>query len=830
MGTRVSSVSSTADVRYLKSTASRSYVEKFGLGLKPSLDSYRVSDDDMAAGSTLGAPRVCCVLKATGAIEKIFCVDAGQTLIGTFLLQHWDAASGRRIQRLPGTYGIHPEFQDHDYLLDNGVEVTECVFALNRRNVDELPDPPLVYVLVRYRNTLPEPVVMDTYAFCDLAGDSDDEIEARFDHRRNGIVAWNVHDRRLARFVGVSLRPESWEAGADRGKTVGVRSPASLANASLGKRRPLGMMRLQHRLEPDRDIDFWFTLSVGAEGVRGLHDALRRAPSARDALTATREHFHSVLSAAEILTPNPDVNHGVVWAKANMLRVQLHTKSGWGFTNDPTRSSKAVGRDTALYALGADYVTPKFSRHSLSAFLERQERSGMIVEWYDLLDGETADYGLNINDNTPLLILALQHHAACTGDLDFLRRIYPRAKRAAEHILGSRERRGLVWCTSTKTGSWGIAGWRNVIPNYRISGATTELNSECYGALRAIAQMARVLGFESDAERFDTEAHALRAAINQHLYNPQNGLYLLTLDVDGTPRTEVTIDLVFPVLYGVAEKETAERIVRRLSAEDFWTPAGLRTIPHDAPDYSPDKGSGLLGGIWVGVSFWYALCASPYLPEKMEEALATTFQNYSRDPRRSNTVPGQFSEWLDGETRVNQGMMLSPWFPPRYVWAAIEGAAGFRPSFERPVLQPRLPPAWSWLGVRRLPFHGDHLSWFLIRLGDELRGYANADFESEVPVERFADDVTDRFDASGDDVSVIALRDGNRILVFLGNSSPHSVTTRVRMHEVARGSMRTMDGLTGEWSDDAIEASALHEGYTVPIGPKSYRLIECVRA
>ncbi len=62
----------------------------------------------------------------------------------------------------------------------------------------------------------------------------------------------------------------------------------------------------------------------------------------------------------------------------------------------------------------------------------------------------------------------------------------------------------------------------------------------------------------------------------------------------------------------------------------------------------------------------------------MAHALSTSFRHYSRDPLRNNTVPGQFSEWLHGETLVNQGMMLSPWFPPRYLWAAIEGVTGVR--------------------------------------------------------------------------------------------------------------------------------------------------------
>ncbi len=43
----------------------------------------------------------------------------------------------------------------------------------------------------------------------------------------------------------------------------------------------------------------------------------------------------------------------------------------------------------------------------------------MIVEYYDIRNEKTADYGLNINDNTPLLILAWLHHYHATGDRDF---------------------------------------------------------------------------------------------------------------------------------------------------------------------------------------------------------------------------------------------------------------------------------------------------------------------------------------------------------------------------------------------------------------------------
>jgi len=91
---------------------------------------------------------------------------------------------------------------------------------------------------------------------------------------------------------------------------------------------------------------------------------------------------------------------------------------------------------------------------SLLAYVRLQEKSGLIVEYYDIRTGKTEDYGLNINDNTPLLILALWHHYNATGDEDFLREVYPAAAKAARYILSQRNAQGLVWCPATGTPDW----------------------------------------------------------------------------------------------------------------------------------------------------------------------------------------------------------------------------------------------------------------------------------------------------------------------------------------------------------------------------------------
>ena len=159
----------------------------------------------------------------------------------------------------------------------------------------------------------------------------------------------------------------------------------------------------------------------------------------------------------------------------------------------------------------------------------------MVVEYYDIRTAKTADYKLNINDNTPLLVLALWHHYNATGDVAFLRRVYRASKRAAEYILSQRNEQGLVWCTATGTADWGIVGWRNVIADYRLSAArrpssTPNATQRCAPSASWHASCGRHARSRVVRPSRRTD---LRDAINEHLFDPETGLYYLCIDVDG---------------------------------------------------------------------------------------------------------------------------------------------------------------------------------------------------------------------------------------------------------------------------------------------------------
>ena len=792
---------------------------------------YEVDDTQLAVGSTLGGPKGAMLIKASGAIEKFYASDVGETVMAGVSVQFWDGPTGAERVKIDGKFSIYPECQQYDYRIEDGVRVVETLFVLNRYGCGNRVDPLTGYLIVEIRNDSGETHEFDSMVGAFLRGTTLRDVRAVYDAKRRAVVAWNASAPKVARAIGCSKAPTSFEVTDDHGAMNRAHFVGRLSGrVSTELSEPIALFHHHLRLAPHTRRRLAFTLVAAADGARAARRAYDTAPDAVIAHEQTKRHYRAVLEEAVVVTPDSNVNRGVLWAKANMLRTQLCAPTGWCFVNDPTRSNNSVGRDTASFAVGCDYVMPAFSRESLRWYLRNAQSSGKIVEYYDVRNGEAEDYGLNVNDDTPLVILAVAHHFLVTGDVGFVRESYAAVKRSADYLLSQRDERGLVWCTSTGTGMQGIVGWRNIIDDYRISGASTEVNAECYAAFVAMASMANTLGKKSDARRYELEAAALRQAINRHLLDPDTGLYYLNIDVDGRPRSNVTSDMLFPVFLGVADHDTAARIISRLSVPPFWTEAGIRTVPRDDLEYSPTRSWGLLGGVWVGMNFIFALAAARFNSGFMAYALGASFQHYSRDPGRNNTVPGQFSEWLHGETLTNQGMMLSPWYPPRYVWSAIEGAAGLDPRGRTPACNPRLAPNWKWLGVRNLHFRGRSLSWFIARLPEPTL-YANFEFATEYALQTYTHDVTPLLRLS-EDVTEIALRRGRDLVIFVGNTAERTVTAPLRFNRALPGRyhVRYFTSMLGEWIHRKnLDGREVGRGFAIDIDALGFSIIELQR-
>jgi glycogen debranching enzyme len=810
-----SSVRQTRESERARISAPQSAIHQYSAAER--LPRYRLHGDGLGMGASFGNRHCWVTTRGHGGIDGFFSTDLGRIVADAVIVRYSGLGSRLHLSRdhsllfdrdsyvqlrpeQPGELLLHPAYQQLSCRLPGELLIRQTIFVPKTPHLaataQPSADPAVAYQMIEVTNCSDETRSLRVYGFAQLRGDTDPDIQVRWDEQRGALLAANAAHPEWVRVFGATVPVTAYETSTDAGHVYDFSRMRPLHNV-LGAEggHVLGALQIDLALRPGEAQDLAFVVAFAHDGEAA---ALARFDAARDAQKALKEtitFYQDAVHPAEVLTPDAVVNQGAVWAKINMLRVIADYPTGPAFTNDPSRSSAVVGRDSFWFVYGCDHLLPEFSCTLLEAFAARQEPEGKIIEFYDAVTGAPEDFDLNINDDTPMFILAVNHHWRSSTHRQCLERSYPNVAKAARYIISQENDQGLVWCTATGEGLHGIIGWRNVIPNYRISGAVTEINAECAAALRAAGHLAENLGKPEDAREFYTAAERLKEAIDRHLLNRGNGLYYLNIDVDGLVRTDVTADEVFPVIFRVAPEDVAFRIVSRLNLPDFWTEAGLRTVSADSPDYDPSGNWGLLGGVWAGVTWWYAFAAARYHPGAMVQALRAAFEHYMRAPKLHNTVPGQFSEWFDGESLVNRGMRLSPWEAPRFLWAAVEGICGvsLRPDPEPPKVEPLLPLEWKWVGLRNLNYHGKQLSYFAARLGapgpgarrtDKRRQmgrdvglfmqlYASSKLQIEEghAVEVFARDVTERVGVVNDALRTLALERPGEYLICVGNTA-----------------------------------------------------------
>ncbi|HEY8312034.1 MAG TPA: hypothetical protein VIG47_15825, partial [Gemmatimonadaceae bacterium] len=293
-------------------------------------------------------------------------------------------------------------------------------------------------------------------------------------------------------------------------------SSAALVDTRFNDRT--AQLRYEVALDPDESREISFCLVISDAGAASAIGRFERAMQYRDVFERTEIEFGALIDRCDVATPDPVLNRAIRWAKVNMIRDQRRFPVGLGFTNDPPQDILVV-RDVAWFTVGCDYFVPWFSRGSLEVVRDYGVEPGGELTEYILASNDPpfiSNYGLNINDDTPLFIFGVHHHYALTKDVDFLLGMYKTVRDAADWIL-AQQRDGLIWCTSEESNLWGICSWRNVVPGYQLSGAVTEINAECYMGLYLASRCAEALQESEDAQRFLEAAVALKHSINTQL-------------------------------------------------------------------------------------------------------------------------------------------------------------------------------------------------------------------------------------------------------------------------------------------------------------------------
>lgn len=745
---------------------------------------YVAAEPEIPFGATLGNYKTFASCTPKGNVRGLWDADTDQIIFGSHQIAYRVEGEPTLFPRqMTREFTFLPYAQVAQLRVGERVQVTETFYVPHGqehgRRVAFVVD-----VVVHNRSDSPLRVAVFPWALLvgqRFYGEPEPEVRAQTDGRRIRAVnevtgaarIWGAdrdpHECMLALREQVLL--SSMERGALLdGALLDVVTPSL---AEFVSRRIFGAFEYRMEVAPREREELRLAVCFHRDGTAVAEAGFEAILADRNVQQKTAAFYAERLAQARFMVPSPEIARGVVWAKTNMLRVAKEYPQGWGSTNSPP-SDILVSRDTSWFVHGYDYLWPQFSRDALEVFNRCLEPSGQVVEYVRGVSGYKTSYDLNINDDTPLHLVATLHHYNCTLDDDWLREVYPLCRKIAEYMLSQRDQNGLLFCHARGVELFGISSWRNIIPQYNLDGAVTEINAEAYFALEAVAKMAAVLEIGEDWRYFGDAATALREKMMAHLFNVDTGGFVLNYDQAQNYQDNFTADEVFPVLFEVADAQRRRAILRRLQEDDFTTPVGLRTISIADSWYFPSHGFGLLGGIWPDLTLWFAVAlARNGMVRECAEWLRRVYATMEMG-NRSNVVPGQFAEWFDGGSLTNRGMYLSPWTGAKYLWAVAEtlcGLDGYRTS-GRLHIAPLVPPEWAWVAAGRV-HHGGRLCSYVVDLRERVVYCDTEDASAEPPLRSLyaGRDVSYDVEITPIDVGAIAFEAEGGVRIFLLNAS-----------------------------------------------------------
>jgi hypothetical protein len=178
-------------------------------------------------------------------------------------------------------------------------------------------------------------------------------------------------------------------------------------------------------------------------------------------------------------------------------------------------------------------------------------------------------------------------------------------------------------------------------------------------------------------------------------------------------------------------------------------------------------------------------------------------------------------------------MRLSPWEPPRFLWAAIEGVCGLTLTGDLPQIHPLVPANWKWLALRRLPYHGHEISYFAVRAQGTFHLYTTCEIDTDHPHYVFADDVSDNIPIFAQGARVVAFQRARETVIMVGNVTSATINVPVDLTSVltphAKYHVRIYNSERDDWETDTVLAREEVAIITATIESQGYRVLHFAR-
>ena len=200
-------------------------------------------------------------------------------------------------------------------------------------------------------------------------------------------------------------------------------------------------------------------------------------------------------------------------------------------------------------------------------------------------------------DATPLFIGLAGAYYERTGELDFIRSIWPNIKAALRWIDESGDRDGDGFVEYARYTEKGLAqqGWKDSHDSvFHADGrladapiALCEVQGYVYEAKLMAARLARLLGEDALAAGLEEAAARLKKHFNEAFWCEEIGTYAIALDGRKEQCKVRSSNAGHALWSGIAAPELAARVAEQLLSPEFFCNWGIRTIASKEVRYNP---------------------------------------------------------------------------------------------------------------------------------------------------------------------------------------------------------------------------------------------------
>ncbi|MFT4078335.1 glycogen debranching N-terminal domain-containing protein [Rhodomicrobium sp.] len=314
---------------------------------------------------------------------------------------------------------------------------------------------------------------------------------------------------------------------------------------------------------------------------------------------------------ASVTTSNAVANEIICRSLADLRMLMTKTTDGkYPYAGIPWYST-TFGRDGLITAMQLLWFDPAVARGVLKRLARFQATTfddaadaqpGKIL--HEMRGGEMAalgevPFGLYYGsvDSTPLFVLLAGLYVERTGDLAFLREIWPNVIAALDWIEGPGDADGDGFVEYARANQNGLVnqGWKDSHDAvFHADGsladgpiALVEVQGYVYAALKAAADCAKLLGEIERADTLIAKAELLRLKFEAAFWCDDMGTYALALDGKKQPCRVRTSNAAHAMATGIMMQERARHVANDLLRPRFNSGWGIRTVASGEARYNP---------------------------------------------------------------------------------------------------------------------------------------------------------------------------------------------------------------------------------------------------